>query len=552
MKLRRQQLLLLDTVLLGVVGALSARVFEALLALFRHLFLDRIAGYHLLSHTADWRIAISTTLGGLLSGLLVYTFAPEAEGHGTDTAVKAFHRLAGIIRARVPVIKTLASAITIGSGGSAGREGPTALIAAGIGSIYAQWTRRSESDRRLLLVAGMAAGLSAIFRSPVGTAFFAVEVLYGEMEFESSALPYTLLASIVAYCVNGWFVGFGPLFRVPTDLPAPTPAGWGCFAALGLVSGLVAVLLPSTLYGIRDAFHRIPCRPHFKPAIGGLLVGLVAIPLPQVLGGGYEWIQQAIDGHLGLVLLLLLAFAKMVTFALTIGSGGSGGVFAPSLYVGAMFGCMMSHLFHQPAASFAVVGMAAVFGAAARVPIATILMVTEMTGGYVLLVGAALAVILSSLVQSFITDRFHLKYPSLYEAQVATRAYSPAHYRDQLRSALDLLRTRDAWKVPDIEGLELISLVEAGIPVRLPDGREIHQGVLRNESDYVGQPLKSVVLGPEGQVELILVLRRTHTLWPRPGMRLEEGDHLVAIGSTAAWEAFRPNVDSLPEANADP
>jgi chloride channel protein, CIC family len=550
MKLRRQQLLLLDTVLLGVVGALSARVFEALLALFRHLFLDRVAGYHLLSHTADWRIAISTTLGGLLSGLLVYTFAPEAEGHGTDTAVKAFHRMAGIIRARVPVIKVLASAITIGSGGSAGREGPTALTAAGVGSIYAQWTRRSEQDRRLLLVAGMAAGLSAIFRSPVGSAFFAVEVLYGEMEFESGALPYTLLASIVAYCVNGWFAGFGPLFNVPSDLPATTPAGYGWYAVLGLGSGLVAVVLPATLYGVRDAFRRIPCRPHFKPAIGGLLVGLVAMVLPQVLGGGYEWIQQAIDGHLGLRLMVLLAFAKMVTFALTIGSGGSGGVFAPSLYVGAMFGGMMSHFFHQPAVSFAVVGMAAVFGAAARVPIATILMVTEMTNGYGLLVGAALAVILSSLVQSFVTDHFHLRYASLYEAQVPTRAHSPAHYRDQLRSALDLLRTRDAWKVPDIEGLELISLVEAGIPVRLPDGREIHQGVLRHESDYVGQPLKSVVLGPEGQVELILVLRQSHTLWPRPGMRLEEGDHLVAISSTADWEAFRPNVDSLPEANA--
>ncbi len=546
MKLRRQQLLVFDAVLLGVVGALSARVFEILLAFFRSIFLDRMAGYHLLSHTADWRVLVSTTLGGLISGLLVYTFAPEAEGHGTDTVVKAFHRLGGMIRARVPVIKTLASAVTIGSGGSAGREGPTALIAAGVGSIYAQWTRRSEKDRRLLLVIGMAAGLSAIFRSPVGTAFFAVEVLYSEMEFESNALPYTLLASIVAYCINGWFVGFRPLFRVPVDLPAPTSAGYGWYAVLGLMSGLVAVILPATLYGVRDAFHRIPCPPHFKPAIGGLMVGLVAIALPQVLGGGYEWIQQAIDGHLGLTLLLVLAFAKMLTFAFTIGSGGSGGVFAPSLYVGAMFGGMMGRLFHEPAAAFTVVGMAAVFGAAARVPIASLLMVTEMTGGYGLLVAAALAVILSNLVQNLFADRFHLKYPSLYEAQVPTRAHSPAHYRDELRTAMDLLRTRDGWKIPDFEGLELISLVEAGVPVRLPDGREIRQGVLRPESAYVGKALESVVIGPERQVELILVLRQSRTLWPRPGLCLEEGDHLVTISSAAGWERFLSNVDPLP------
>jgi CIC family chloride channel protein len=546
MRLRRQQLLLLDTLLLGIVGALSARVLIILLEFFRKLFLDRLAGYHTLGARGVWLIPVSTTLGGLISGLLVYSFAPEAEGHGTDTVVKAFHNLGGMIRARVPFIKTVASAITIGSGGSAGREGPTALTAAGVGSIYAQWGHRSEEDRRLLIIVGMAAGLSAVFRSPVGTAFFAVEVLYSEMEFESSALAYALLASIVAYALNGFFAGFKPLFAIPANLPAPMSVDYGWYVALGVMSGLVGTVLPMALYGVRDAFHRIPCPPHIKPAIGGLLVGLLALALPQVLGGGYEWIQAAIDGRLALTLLLLLGFSKMLAFALTVGSGGSGGVFAPSLYVGAMFGGFLGRIFHQPPDAFAIVGMAAVFGAAARVPVATLLMVTEMTGGYRLLVPAALAVILSNMIQNFLVAHFSLRYPSLYEAQVPTRSYSPAHYRDQLRTAMELLRTRDIWKGQDVHGLEMVSLVESGVPVRFPDGRKVRVGVLRPNTPYTGKFLGAVPLGPGDQLELILVVRNDRSLWPQPGLRLEEGDHLVAIATDAGWAALSPYIDPIP------
>ncbi len=552
MKLRRQYRLLVDTLLLGIVGALSARVFIFLLDLCRSLFLERLAGYHTLETHGQWLIPLSTTLGGLLSGLLVYSFAPEAEGHGTDTVVNAFHNLAGRIRARVPLIKTVASAITIGSGGSAGREGPTALIAAGVGSIYANWRKSSDEDRRLLIVVGMAAGLSAVFRSPIGTAFFAVEVLYGEMEFEAGALVYTMLASITAYALNGFFVGFGPLFVVPGPPTAPDTAGYAWYVVLGVASGVVATVLPMALYGVRDAFHRIPCPPHLKPAIGGLVVGLVAVALPQVLGGGYEWIQAAIDGRLALGLLLLLSVSKIITFALTIGSGGSGGVFAPSLYVGAMFGGFLGQVFHQQPAAFVVVGMAAVFGAAARVPVATLLMVTEMTGGYHLLVAAGLAVMLSYLLQARLAEVLSLRYPSLYEAQVPTRAYSPAHYRDQLRTAMDLLRSREISKSLDVRGLELVSLVASGVPVRFPDGRQVRIGVVPARSMCVGETLENAPLGPRDQIEFILVLRHDHPLWPHPGLILEEGDRLVAIASDAAWAKAEEHMDSVPQPKAAP
>ncbi len=247
-----------------------------------------------------WLIPIVTTLGGLISGLLVYSLAPEAEGHGTDTVVKAFHQASGFLRARVPGLKMLASAITIGTGGSAGREGPTALISAGIGSIYASLGRRSEDDRRLLTLIGMASGLSAIFRSPIGTAFFAIEVLYANMEFDASALLYTMIGSVVAYIVNGWFVGFQPLFQIPQNLTVSSVADYSWYIVLGIFSGLVATILPNMFYLLRDAFHALPGPPHIKPAIGGLFLGLLALALPQVLGGGYGWMQMAIDGKLAL------------------------------------------------------------------------------------------------------------------------------------------------------------------------------------------------------------------------------------------------------------
>ncbi len=552
MTLKRQHSLLIDTVLLGVVGALSAQAFMFLLRWSQQFFLVWLAGYRPLGLTpagsvagaesgVHWLIPVATTLGGLLAGVIVYSLAPEAEGHGTDAVVKAYHYQGGVIRTRVPFVKMVASAITIGSGGAAGREGPTALISAGIGSWYARKFGRSEKETRLLMLVGMAAGLSAIFRSPIGTAIFAVEVLYSETEFESSALVYTMLGSIVAYAVNGFFVGFEPLFQVPATLAIPGALDYLWYVVLGVAGGLVATILPMALYSVRDLFRLIRCPPHFKPAIAGLAMGLIAVAYPQLLGGGYGWIQAAINGSLATKLLLILAFGKILTFSLTIGSGGSGGVFAPSLYTGAMVGAFLSVLCHQPPAAFAVVGMAAVFGAAARVPIATLLMVTKMTGGYHLLVAAGLAVIFSSMVQRLLSAS--LKYKSLYEAQVPSRPYSPSHFVDQVRIALELLRKPDLSASLDGRGLELISLLACGMPVSLTDEKQIRIGVLRPKSPCVGQPITSGCLGSNEDVEFILVLRGKCSFWPRADVKLEAGDRLVAVASEKAWAGLAEHLD---------
>jgi CIC family chloride channel protein len=543
--LRRDHRLLLDAVLLGVVGALGAQAFTFLLHLADLLFLRGLAAYtppglpdeggvlrQVIGPHGLWWIPLATTLGGLVSGVLVYSLAPEAEGHGTDTAVKSFHRSGGYIRPRVTPLKMVASAITIGSGGAAGREGPTALISAGIGSIYATLTRRSDEDRRLLVLVGMAAGLSAIFRSPIGTALFAVEVLYGEMEFEGAALLYTMLASVVAYVLNGAFVGWQPLFQVPAGLGDPGITDYLWYAVLGLASGVVAAWLPLLFYGVRDAFHAIPIPPHFKPALGGLGVGLLALWLPQVLGGGYGWIQEAIDGRLAVRLLLVLVLAKGLAFALTVSSGGSGGVFAPTLFVGAMLGGLVARTTDHSPAAFVVVGMAAVFSGAARVPMATLLMVTEMTGSYRLLVPAALAVFLSYFVQRLLSER--LRYGSLYEAQVPTRADSPTHQAEQLRNALRLVKERRAAVHGPLGRLDLAALLESGVAIDLGDDRELALAAPRSGSVWIGAALSPLLAKADG-AWAVAVLRGERVLTPEAARSLEQDDRLLLVLAPGAW-----------------
>jgi CIC family chloride channel protein len=549
--------LLLESAGLGVAGALAARLFMWMLGLCDRLLLYGIAGYRgpgselggmrgqVIGPHGLWLIPVVTTLGGLLSGALVYGFAPEAEGHGTDTAVNAFHREEGVIRPRVAPLKMVASAITIGSGGAAGREGPIALITATLGSYYARLAKRSDAQRRLLLLAGMAAGLSAIFRSPMGTGVFAIEVLYGTMEFEVGALLYTMCASAVAYAVNGMFVGFRPLFMIPA-IQTPTLKDYGAYAALGLAAGLMGTLLPVVFYKVRDGFRKLPIPVWTKPALGGLGVGVLALWLPQVLQGGYGWIQLAIDGRIALWLLLVLTFAKVLALSLTVSSGGSGGVFAPSLYVGAMLGGSFAILVHQPAAIFVVVGMAAVFGAAARVPIATMLMVTEMAGGFHLLVPAGMAVMIAYLLQDRLSAR--LKYKSLYEAQVDTRQDSPAHYSEHIQIALSLLGKKKIQLGDDVGHMDLLRMLRAHIHFDLPGHRELTEAVVKAGSPLVSQPLNMLYERlDEVQFEVIAIMRHEHVLLPHPNTLLQEGDRVLLITSPQAREPLAKYLTPVAE-----
>ncbi|MEP7086880.1 MAG: chloride channel protein [Gemmatimonadota bacterium] len=552
----RQRRLIIDTVVLGAAGAAAALLFTQLLRWSTSLLLGTLAGYtppglpseggspvQIIGPHGLWLIPVIAGLGGLLVGAITEWLAPEAEGHGTDAVVRAYHRTEGRLRGRVAPVKLIASAITIGSGGSAGREGPIALVAASLGSWYATLTRRDARDRRLLMLVGAAAGLSAVFRSPIGTALLVIEVLYSDMEFEAGALLYAALGAIVAYALNGLVAGWDPLFRIPPIRPLHGALDTMWYVVLGCIAGVVATATPELFYRTRDAFRRMPVSPIFRPAIGAFLTGLLALALPQVIGGGYGWVQMAIDGKLAMGVLAMLVIAKLFAMSLTVGSGGSGGVFAPTLYVGAMLGAFVATVAGLPPAPFVIVGMAAVFAGAARVPIATLMMVIEMTGGYTLLVPAALAVIISYFVQARLSR--DLRYSSLYEAQVLTRSASPAHHTQHLITALNMLRDQAPQDLSDIGELNLVALLRSGLAVELPGNRRIVAGALKRESPFVGTTIGASGRKLDGgDTNIVALVRGGTIIVPDAATILEAGDHLVVVTSEAGVQQLRANMES--------
>lgn len=374
-----------------------------------------------------WLFFVLPIVGGLLSGLIVYTFAPEAEGHGTDAMIEAFHHKQGQIRGRVPFVKALATIITLASGGSAGREGPIAQIGAGFGSWLGRTLKLNAHDRRILLLAGTAGGLGAIFRAPLGGALTAIEVLYKE-DMESEALIPSVISSVTAYAIFSSIFGYAKIFSIP-NFVFRDPTELIFYATLGLICVPVGIFYIKFFYGIRDRFFRPMRIPrHFKPMIGGLGVGIIGLFLPQVLGGGWGQIQLALLGKISLGMLLLIMLGKILSTSFTISSGGSGGVFGPTLFIGGMlggaFGLAANQLFPeivtQPGA-YVLVGMVAFFAGVANAPIGALLMICEMTGGYNLLP----PLMLVSVIALLFTRRW-----SIYEKQVNDKFASPAHIGD--------------------------------------------------------------------------------------------------------------------------
>jgi chloride channel protein, CIC family len=389
------------------------------------------------SAARPWLLPIVTAVGGLLSGIIVFSLAPEAEGHGTDAAIAAFHQDKSI-RGRIPLVKLVASAITIGSGGSAGREGPSAQISAGFGSLLGRLLHLNTEDRRIAIATGIGAGIGAIFRAPLGGAVLAAEILY-KHDLEVEAIIPALIASIIGYSVFGAWFGWNPIFATPGNLTFTSPIQLLYYILIGILCGLIGLLYAKGFYAITHRFHRLLLPKWLKPAIGGLLVGLIGLILPEALGMGYGWVQISMGpGLLGIPLwvILLLPFAKILTTGLSIGSGGSGGIFGPGMVIGGMVGAIIWRLCYHvlpgvpdTPAPFVIVGMMALFGGIAHAPLAVMLMVAEMTGNLSLLAPAMLAVGISVIMVGEKT---------IYTSQVDTRADSPAH---RLQFSFPLLST---------------------------------------------------------------------------------------------------------------
>ena len=381
-----------------------------------------------------WLFLIVPAAGGLVVGWLVYTFAPETEGHGTDEVIRSFHREGGDIRARVPVVKTLASIITIGTGGSAGREGPVALIGAGIGSFFANLLKFPPKYRRLMIIAGTGGGIGSIFRAPLGGAVFATEVMYRDPDFEYEGLMPAIIAAIVGYSTYGVVYGWGATFDTPEFL-FHEPSHLLLYLVLGVIEAGFGLLFIRSFYFMRErVFRKLEIKRHYKPAIGGLLLGILAFYYPPVLGSSYGWVQMAIYGKVALWAMILFPFLKILSTNLTIGSGGSGGVFAPSLAIGGMVGGAFGQICAlllpewdiQPAA-FLMVGMGGFFAGIAKVPLSSLILVAELTGSYGLLVPTMLV----GAISLFVT-----RGESIYEAQVPHRGESPAHRGEFLTGIL--------------------------------------------------------------------------------------------------------------------
>jgi len=276
----------------------------------------------------------------LISGLLVFGLAPEAEGHGTDAAIAAVHHNPRGIRVRVTVIKLIASAATIGSGGSAGREGPTAQISAGFGSLLARRLQLSPQDARIAVAAGVGSGIGAIFRAPLGGAVLGSEILYRD-DLEPEALFPSLVASVVGFSIFGAVQGFEPIFGTLQTPQFDHPVQLLYYALLGVAAGLIGRLYARGFYGMVRLRHRIPGPDSLKPAMAGLLVGLIGLGFPAALATGYGWLQRGMQTGLpdmALWVVLALPLIKILTTSLSIGSGGSGGIFGPGMVIGGFVG----------------------------------------------------------------------------------------------------------------------------------------------------------------------------------------------------------------------
>ncbi len=446
---------LLNFVLIGIIAGLGSIVFHYLCDLGMHFFLDMMAGYrpdlpagehHLFASTTTsyekwrWVLFFLPALGGIFSGWLVYTYAPEAEGHGTDAAIEAYHLKGGFIRNRIPFIKTIASAVTLTTGGSGGREGPIAQIGAGFGSFLATKLKLSDRERRIMMAAGIGAGVGSIFRAPLAGALFAAEVLYRDPEFESEVIIPAGISSVVAYCLFCLVFGWGSLFSSP-DFIFQNPVELGPYLILALVLVVFGILYVKTFYGVTEMFHNLQVPDHIKPAIGGLVTGAIGFFLPYTLAFGYGMIQKAIFNEIAITTLLFLAIGKIVTTSFSIGSGGSGGVFGPSVVIGGALGGVVGKLFYKLSpgivsdpGAFVIVGMAGFFTAVSNTPISTIIFVSEMTNSYHLLLPSLLVCSICYLISQKWT---------IYKKQVKNKAGSPAHAGEFMMDILQTIQIKD-------------------------------------------------------------------------------------------------------------
>jgi CIC family chloride channel protein len=336
--------LTLLAVLVGLVAGLASILFKIMIHFFQGQFWRDSSILSAVSSQPWFLTVLIPGIGGLLVGALIYFGAKEAKGHGVPEIMEAQIFRGGKIKNQVAAVKGLASSICIGSGGSSGREGPIVQISASLASSIGQIFRVKERGMRTLVAAGAGAGIGATFNAPIAGALFAVEVILGE--FGVYSFSPIIVASVISTLTSRLITGDFSAFTVPKYTLISI---WeiGPYILLGLLSGVVAILFIELLYYLEDKFDQLRIHPIVKPALGGLLIGAIGLGLPQVFGVSYEAMDAGLQNQLGFWIAFILIFAKILSTSLTLGSGGSGGIFAPSLFLGAMTGNLIGSVFHS-------------------------------------------------------------------------------------------------------------------------------------------------------------------------------------------------------------
>lgn len=442
--------LIATAIIIGAGTGLGAVFFIWLIDSVQKLFFE--GGEMLFGGMGRWLLILIPIVGALIGGPIIAFFASEAKGHGVPEVMQAIALRGGRIRPRVVVAKIAASALCIGTGGSAGREGPIVQVGAALGSTLGQWLNLSARRIRNLVACGAAAGIAATFNAPIAGVIFAMEVILGELHMGD--LGNVIISALTASTIARVFLGDDPAFAIPRHA-MQTPWEIFLYAILGVLAAFAAVGFIRMLYWFEDVFDDWKFPDALKPAVGGLLLGVLgfaypvalgwggmsaseahlALPItaniPHIFGAGFSTIEDALLGKASFILLFLLIFLKPLATSFTLGSGNSGGVFAPSLFAGAAlggaFGLLVERVFPGATAgpgAFATVGMAAVFAGAARAPFTAILIVFEMTNDYRLMVPLMAAVIFSMLV----AERLHKE--SIYTLKLTRRGIHLRRGRD--------------------------------------------------------------------------------------------------------------------------
>ncbi|MCD6216517.1 chloride channel protein [bacterium] len=405
----------------GLIAGFGSVGFRLLINLFKNDWFPAIRIWisSVSAMPFDYTIIIIPVIGGAIIAPIIYYLAREAKGHGVPEVIEAVALRGGRFRLRIVWVKALVSAICIGSGGSVGREGPIVQIGSAMGSTFSNAFHMSTERRRWLVACGAAGGIAATFNAPIAGVLFAMEVILRQATLKT--VTSIVLASVAASVVGHYFFGDVPAFIVPEY----TLVNWRelfFYTIMGILGAFVSLLYTNSIYFFEDIFDRIKIHELAKPALGGLFLGLVLFFLPQVQGVGYETIELCLQNRIGFQILIALVFAKILATSLSLGSGGSGGVFAPSLFIGAMFGGAFGYaipFFYDGAiaepGAYALVGMGTVFAGSARAPLTAIIILFELTGEYNIILPLMISVVVAGIVAN------HFQQDSIYTLKLTRR-----------------------------------------------------------------------------------------------------------------------------------